>query len=164
MESKPIIQLELAEALTSYRAAYTLFAQFLGIILVSNVSIIGFAFNNKNDVLFLLGAICPLIILIIRVKLRQRMLPLIYTSFHLETKLNNDNIDLLIKTHLEISLTSTANKLYQINRLETQEERMKALKKACSSLRYNLFGRSFLFGTLLYLFLSIFQIVLYFIS
>jgi hypothetical protein len=160
LQTKSLIEKEITEALMSYRTSYTLLTQFITVLLIANVSILGFAFDSHNSALFFLGSICPIIILFIRLKVGQRMLPIIYTAFHLEQKLCKENIDLLSTTYIETAFSSSYKPLQRINYLETHEERMKELKKIINSYHYVLFNRTFLFGTIAYICMSIFQIIL----
>jgi hypothetical protein len=124
IEKESLIEKEIAEALISYRTSYTLLTQFVTIVPIANVSILGFAFSSSKPTLFILGSVCPIIILFIRLKAGQRMLPIIYTAFHLESKLCQANIDLLAATYIQTTYSSSYQFLKTINNLEDHDERM----------------------------------------
>ena len=96
------IEKELGEALNTYRIQHTLVVQLTTAMLIINVSVIGFALERCNPYLIIIGGICQLIVIIIRIKSYQLMIPIIYSAIHLEKIVKQPNIDWLMSTYAAI--------------------------------------------------------------
>jgi len=159
------LEKEIAEAFSTYRTQFTLLTQIVTVIILANISIIGFAISSSKRAtfLFILAAVCPMIILIVRIISGQLMLPIIYSTYHLEKKLKNQNIDWLATTFISTTFSELLHTFELIDEKESREERMEELRRI-SKRHYihSLFDRSNLFVTSICFMASIFQIILFF--
>jgi len=128
-ETRSLIEKEIIEALSTYRTQLTLLTQIVTVIILANVSLIGIAMTSNKFSLFYLEASCPLLILFVRIKSSQLMLPIAYTAYHLEQKLGKNNIDWLATTYISTNFSGSYVLLKAINEKETHQERINELKK-----------------------------------
>lgn len=158
-QSNSIIEKEIIEALSTYRTQYTLMTQIVTVIILANVSIIGFALTSNKYELLYLSAFFPILILFVRAKSEQLMLPVVYVAFQLEQSLRTDK-DLLATTFLATTYSTSFKDFEKINKLTSKNDRMKALQKLISSQYFMLFRQSNLLVTVLCICATIFQLFL----
>jgi len=159
-KARSIIEKEITEALSTYRTQFTLMIQIITVIILANVSLIGFAISSEKKSLFYLAALCPILVLFVRMKSGQLMLPIIYSAYHLEQKLGNRNVNWLATTFIAITFNRSYKLLQEIDKKETHEERIKALQRINKWYHYTLFSQSNLLITILCFATAVFEIFL----
>lgn len=151
-----IIKIELEQALISFRTEYTLLTQIIAVLTAGNITVIGFAFNSEKSIIFIIGALFPLLIYHFILRARHMMLPIIFTALSIENKLEKQNEDWIIMTFLSYTNNlKLLNKLVEISKIENRNERMIKLNEIKN---VNYIG-SKLFISFILLLLAVLQII-----
>ena len=123
-----ILTVQLDKIIDAFKGQYNLMIQIATALLVADVTLVGIGIQFNNPSMVLLSGIFPLGILIIVTQIRKLMVPVLYVAVNLEDQLNN-KLDLIASTYLACLDYSDFTKLKEIHRIESHEERMKALKE-----------------------------------
>jgi hypothetical protein len=129
-----IIETEIKEIFTTYRSQHTLLTQLVTVFIIANVTVVGFVLKNDNVELLFLGAIFPILIIIVRIKTNQLMTPIIYSGISLESKFNVE-MDWVISTYTELTYPKSYLKIKEILKIEEKSIRILELKKMNSGIR-----------------------------
>jgi hypothetical protein len=123
-------QLQMTQAIETFRAQLSLLIQILTVLVISDVTILGFAFSSQISGVILVAAIVPLIMIIIVTKISRYMIPVIYTALTLEVKIGKGKPDYLVSTFLSSVVSAKFTKeLYEISLVRGYDERIERLRK-----------------------------------
>lgn len=122
-----LAQKELVEAISTIRTQYTLFTQALSIIIIGNITVIGWAFSNQKSGTMLLGCIFPILSYLLYRTFYRLCLPVVYTAIRFESMLGTDKFDWLATSYLYKNI-ALLKELRKIAAIENQEERFKKLR------------------------------------
>ena len=123
---------ELVEALSTIRTLGNLITQLVTVLIVGNITILGFAFDKHNPWVFLLGSVCPFLILIIRYVCYKSMIPSGFFVYQIENEANDTNTEYLAHLYLNSSDKGNALKFDEILKTKDFEERHKKLSDISS--------------------------------
>lgn len=123
------INTQFQKAADTFRFHYTLLVQIYTVLAIVNATIIGFAFSQKLAGILFVGAPFPIVFLFILVITNKLVVPSAYTAVTLEKRFSGNETDWLVSTSIATLVSKeAANKLCKIALLESQEERINALK------------------------------------
>lgn len=108
-----LIQLQYQEAVTTIRTQLSLLIQVEIAFVIGNITITGFAFENKSASLFILGSIFPIGILVINHLTKRLMIPIFRTCIEIEEKFLKEKIQNLVTGF--VSTIKKNDKLSDIN-------------------------------------------------
>jgi hypothetical protein len=118
---------QLVETISTFRTQYTLMTQAFSVLLVGNLTILGWAFNNQKAGLILLSSLFPVSLLILKMIFTKQTLPIFYTGILLEKKLGNDS-DLVFESFLGIRQPHKLAFIKKCLEIEDKEKRFSALR------------------------------------
>jgi hypothetical protein len=130
-QNKVIIELaqkELIEAISTYRTQYTLLTQAISVIIVGNITVIGWGFSNQKSGIILLGCIFPILMHYLYRAFHRMNVPVVYTAIQFENILGTNKYDWLATTYLYRRL-DLLDELRKVCLIENQIERFKKLNK-----------------------------------
>jgi len=121
---------QLRESIETFRTQFNLLIQLLTVLVIANVTILGFAISNKIAGIIFIAAVIPLIMILIILGSEKYMLPIIYTAISLEEKNGERNTDYLASTFVAAIISVEFNKeLREISLIENSDDRLNTLKK-----------------------------------
>lgn len=124
------VRLQLEQALETYRTQFSLMIQVATVLVIADVTIVGYAISARIAGILLIGAIFPTIILGIMHSAGKWMLPIIYNAVSLESKYGGANIDWLASTLLStIVSTEYVDRLRSISSIRNADERIAQLRR-----------------------------------
>ncbi len=135
IQDSELVEIEIAEALDTYRTQHTLLVQLVTVLIIINASIIGIAIEKSNFHLVLVGGFCQLAILFTRMKAYQMMIPIMYSAYHLEEKSESKNTDWIILTFMATTFEHIFKDFQRINEITDRSERLSELRKTCLSFK-----------------------------
>lgn len=94
------IKLQLDQAIDTFKTQLSLSVQIITILLIANVTVVGFAISNKIAGIFFLGFIFPCVLLFVLIRMSRMMKPLLYTAIHLEQKYGGGDTDWVVSTFI----------------------------------------------------------------
>ncbi len=134
-ENKPdkyqvdFIRMQFEKAIDTYQKQSALFVQITTVLVVANVTLLGFAFTNKSAGVFLAGALFPPMVLYLMSRFRKIILPYLYVAVSIEQKYGGSETDWMASTYLatNVSLESLQvfKKISNENNYEIKIERLK---------------------------------------
>lgn len=120
---------QLQEVFTTYRTQYTLLIQIMTVLLVADVTVIGYSIHEKMCGVIFIGVVFPIMMMLVRRTIRRSMIPILFTGLTLENKYGSPDNDWLISTYLNFNHGSSfVQLLLEINTLKTKEEKIQQLK------------------------------------
>lgn len=123
-------KLELDISINAFRAQYDLLTKIVTVLLIADVSFIGYAIKEETALFALLALVFPVGIFFTIFILRRAMLATIYVAINIERKYGGDEHDWLATTYISfLASTDFIEKLTNINEIENREDRIKQLKK-----------------------------------
>ena len=124
------VDLQLREALETFRSQFNLAIQILTAFVIADVTVIGFAVSAQIAGVILIGAIVPLIMMIVIAGVERFMRPVLYTVVVLETRYGVGYSDWLASTFLSVVISpDVVEQLKSISRLEEFSDRMEELRR-----------------------------------
>lgn len=134
---KEFAKLELQEAINTFRTGLSVLVQIVTVMVVANVSIIGYALSNKISGVIFLGALIPLLIIIITKMVSRLLVPSVYTAYTVEKSFGEAGHECLMR--IGLSVLSTAEFLKNFDRIEA-EVSLGARAEGLRKLRFSLLG------------------------
>lgn len=121
-----IAQKQLIEAISTFRTQYTLAIQILSLLVLSNITVLGWAITQKTASIFLLGSIIPLIFILFRIQFFSLTFPIMFSAYSFEKKIGNDSFDWLATTFLyrREDLIKEFDKILQIDNSIHRRQRL----------------------------------------
>ncbi len=130
--------MQVKEAIETYRSQFSLLIQILTVLVIADVTIIGYATSNKIAGIGVVGAFMPLAMMLVISGAGRFMLPVIFTAVSIEKKFVKHNDSWLMSTLFSaVASTDFINRLEAIGKIENPAERIKSLL----SLRLNRIDR-----------------------
>ncbi len=93
---------ELIEAFSTVRTIATLYTQLVTILIIGNVTVIGFAISSHDLRYVCLGSAFPFMILVIRYACYMSMVPLGYFIYRFEKEFADSRHEFLVSTYINI--------------------------------------------------------------
>lgn len=114
-ESKELINTLYQEGMITFRTQITLMIQIMTVIVLGDITIIGFAFENQSSMLMLIGTIFPIALIIITNVVKRLMIPIVKTCYDIEQKyLTNKSPKLATSFILETQKSKKDSDFYKI--------------------------------------------------
>ncbi|MCA9742236.1 hypothetical protein KC734_11890 [candidate division KSB1 bacterium] len=153
-------KLELQEAINTFRTGLSVLVQIVTVLVVANVSIIGYALSNKMSGVIFLGTLIPLLIIVITKMVSRLLIPAVFTAYSVEKSFGETGHESLMR--IGLSVLSTAAFLKQLDDIEAKSA-LKERATGLRELRFALLGpqQSFIF-TILSL-ISLMQLIIPFL-
>jgi ascorbate-specific PTS system EIIC-type component UlaA len=129
-EKYEFVKLQIEQALEIYRAQLSMLLQSLTAFIVGDMTLIGFAVNQRNASMILLGTAFPMVAFYIIKKTNEILVSMLFTAVSLEQKYGGDD-DWLASTLLAVANSPEA--LADMKSVATEsnfETRIRRLKKA----------------------------------
>jgi hypothetical protein len=124
------ITAELEHASESYRQLITLTSQIITVLIVANVTLVGYAISQQIAGILLIAPIFPLAIIATVLINARAALPMVYVYVNLERKYGHTYADWLGSTFFSFIMgTGYVEKLLEIGRLPDGQERFARLRK-----------------------------------
>lgn len=121
---------QIEQALETFRAQNSLMLQIIIVLILANIYIIGYAINSRIAGFFIIGALFPIIILVIVYRITKFMLPTIYTAIFLEIKYGGNDSDWLASTFISTLISvDYFQSLKNICTIQDSIKRINALNK-----------------------------------
>lgn len=134
-----LIKSQIEKSIDGLQTQYTMLAQITTILVIGDVTIVGFAIDHKSAGLFFIGIIFPIAIIIVFNTIRRLMIPVAYVVMNLENKVDG-KIDWLVSTYVRfMARKKYLTKLLDIGKIENIEDRVKELKRI-NSLMYGTYA------------------------
>ncbi len=92
------LRLQYQQALETYRAQLTLLVQIITVLVLADVTMVGFAINSATSGMIVVGAVFPVMILIIISYVFRLSAPILYVAVNIEEKFPSISADLLAST------------------------------------------------------------------
>ena len=142
------ITTQLEQSINTFRMGYTVLAQIITILVVANVTIVGYAITNQIAGVMIIGAAFPLLILFIADLSGHLLVPVIFTTFCIEKKYGEEGIEGLMTSGLSVNNgDAILNELSHIYSLQQKQDRVTALRKVKFSMLGNM--KKFVYAALL---------------
>lgn len=136
LADKPeFVKTQLEQAFETFRSQFSLLVQIITILVLGDVTIIGYAISAQIAGIVLLGTIFPFMILYILYRMNKLAIPVIYTAVGIENKYGGDDTDWLASTYAATIITAEfVSKLKAISSIQNAAERTKQLRELKSPL------------------------------
>jgi len=124
------IRLQIEQSMETYRAQFSLLVQVLTVMIVGDITVIGYGVNARSAGVMLVGALFPILGIYITYRVNKLMMPVIYTAVTLEQKLGKEEADWLASTFVAtVSSLELVNTMKQIGQEHDPSERLKKLRR-----------------------------------
>ena len=155
-----ITKTEYEQAILIIRDIFTHQANISTVLLVANVTVIGYAISEQISGIILVGAIFPLMIIVSSWTSSRKLVSPIYTAYSIEKKYGGNYLGRLLTTSISIDLSPhIIIELEKVDSTGETEEKEKLLKKMWPPM----YGRRFTLIDLFLLLTAIAEIVVPFI-
>ena len=125
-----LVQLQLEQAYETFRTQITLMVSVLTILIIANVTVIGYGISQEKAGIILIGTIFPMAVAYAIYRVNKMMIPVLYTAVRLEALFGEDEDDWLATTFLgSTASTAVMKALQEIKPGSTQETRLSELKQ-----------------------------------
>jgi hypothetical protein len=121
---------QLQQTNESYRMVITLVTQIMTVLVLGNITLVGYAISQHIAGILLIGPIFPIGIIATALITGRVVLPIIYTYVNLERKYANNTADWLGRTFFSFLVNPKfVERLFEIGSLPDWSERMNLLRK-----------------------------------
>lgn len=128
------VNLELAQALETYRAMFSLAVQLMSVFIIADVTVVGYAISVQIAGILFAGTILPLAIYYVVYGATRRMNPVIYSAIIMEQTHGGAQVDWLATTFFASIVSPGVIKHFQlISKLESFDERIEKLREVKGS-------------------------------
>jgi hypothetical protein len=121
-------EVQLSSAIQQYQFWAGQLIQSLGFLIAADAVLLGYGISSRTSGAILLAALMPLAMLLVRIELGRQGLIAAYVAIQLECRLDS-NADFLISMQVATRYPRAYRSLLEILRIESQDERVKALRK-----------------------------------
>ncbi len=123
------VKTQLEQAFETFRVQFSLLVQVITILVLGDVTIIGYAISAQIAGIILIGIIFPLMTLYILYRMSRLAIPVIYTAISIENKYGGDDTDWLASTYASTMMTvEFVTKLKAISSIQDAAERTQQLR------------------------------------
>lgn len=123
-------RLEFEQAIETFRTQFNLVIQILTVFVVSDVTIIGYAISSQIAGIFMVGALIPLMMIIVIIGVSKFMIPVLYTALIIESQYGKRNTDWLVSTYISVVVSiKFIRRVQEISYIDNYDERIALLKK-----------------------------------
>ena len=130
---------QIEQSVGMYRALATLLVNILTILIIANITLVGYALSSKASGFLFIGSLFPIVMLYLIHKFNILMFPFLYTTIQFEQQFNINSLDWALSTFLSLTVSvETLDQIKKVSLIHLQSERIKELKK----LNIPVFGRS----------------------
>lgn len=131
------LKLQLEESISTYRTGLTVLVQITTVLIVANVTVLGYALSQRSAGILLIGACFPLLIVFLLKMVGKLFIPAIFTAYCAEEQLGEQARVSLITTGLFVICSDDfMNRLAHIAATENPGSRVQALR----SLEFSILG------------------------
>jgi len=135
------IEKELELAIETIRIQFSIAINVLTVMVLANITLIGYSFNSQSAGILLLGSILPFIMYKVILSAKKYMVPVAFTAIYLEKEYGEKKDSYIALTFINFILgQKVLNELNEIAALKTHEERMQLLKKINRKYHWTPFG------------------------
>lgn len=127
-EKLGFVKSQLEQAFETFRVQFSLLTQVASVLVLADVTVIGYAISTKNAGILLIGALFPIIIRRVAQFASKLMLPVIYSAVSLETKYGGAGEDWLASTFLGVLSIEYIEELKSISTIQDTHQRMAKLR------------------------------------
>jgi hypothetical protein len=125
------VKSQIQQSLESYRSNLSVLVQMLTVLIVGNVTVVGFALNRQSSGIFLVGVVFPIIAFYLIHKINAMLIPALFTAVTLEQKYGGKTDNWLASTILSAGLSPEAmEEMMEIANITDYNSRMRKLRKA----------------------------------
>ncbi|MBN8654968.1 MAG: hypothetical protein J0M11_04460 [Anaerolineae bacterium] len=130
-KSQEILNLQLTQAMETYRSQLSLLVTIITVLVVANATVVGYALTTQIASIFFIGSLFPIGILVVARIIFGLSLPVIYTAVNIEKNyVNLIDMDWLASTFISVTVAPEYyDKLIQISLMKNRAERIKELRK-----------------------------------
>lgn len=123
------LKLQLQESISTYRTGLTVLVQITTVLIVANVTVLGYALSQKSAGILLIGACFPLLIVFLLKMVGKLFIPAIFTAYCAEKELGDQARVSLITTGLFVICSDDfMNHIDRIAATENLDDRVQALR------------------------------------
>ena len=123
------IRSQFEQAMMTFRTKFTLLVQITCILVIADVTLVGYAISSEIAGILLIGIIFPIMIFFILYRFSRFALPIVYTAVSLENEYGGLDIDWLASTFLSYNVSvKYVNTLKNIRSVQDPVERIKCLR------------------------------------
>jgi len=124
------IRSEIEQAIETYRSQFAQYVQVLTVLLLADITLIGYALSTQSSGVLLIGVVIPITILYHLYNFSKFMLPALYTAISLEQKYGGRGEDWLATTLFSTAIsTEIFRKLEKISTEHSHYQRMSDLRR-----------------------------------
>ncbi|MBK6784886.1 MAG: hypothetical protein IPG79_14830 [Saprospiraceae bacterium] len=131
-----IIEKQLSEGVNTIRTQMTLLTQIVTIILLCNISVIGYALNSSKYHLIAFGSVFPILILFVRHISYRLMLPFFYCTYKIENESESEDNNFIVLTYVRVAEITLSKEFDRIINLKDKFDRIAEIKKL-KSIKYS---------------------------
>lgn len=125
-----LIEKELEQAIETIRTQLSLTVNAFTVLVLADITLIGYAINTKSAGIIFVGSIIPIIILIVGYTVKKLMVPIAFTAIYLESRYGDKDGTYLASTFIYFILNQkTISRLKKIADEEDKNKRLQLLKK-----------------------------------
>ncbi|MBX2828242.1 MAG: hypothetical protein KTR22_08770 [Flavobacteriaceae bacterium] len=114
-DKKEILLLQYQEGVITFRNQVSLVVQIMTVMIIGNITIAGFAFDNKSSILLILGSFFPITILVLVYFAKKLMRPFIENSIKIERLFTEKEDPRMIKEFIE--KTQSKNSIRNLDKI-----------------------------------------------
>lgn len=130
-------KLELQEAINTFRTGLSVLVQIVTVLVVANVSILGYAISYKMTGIIFLGALIPLLIIVITRMVSNLLVPAVYTAYAIEKHAGQSQHDNLMQ--IGITVLSSPDFIQKLDEI-SQQDGLAARAESLRDLNFSLLG------------------------
>ncbi|MBI3914341.1 MAG: hypothetical protein HY327_09185 [Chloroflexi bacterium] len=120
---------QIEQSLETFRASISLLTQIITLLVLADVTVVGYAMSTQVSGILFIGALFPLMIYYMFFIVNRLIFPMVYTAVSLEHKYGGDKSDWLATTFLgHIASQEYVTKLRTISALQDVKERNRQLR------------------------------------
>ncbi|MCC6602131.1 MAG: hypothetical protein IT327_02915 [Anaerolineae bacterium] len=127
--TRQFVEVELKEALATFRSQFTLLVQVLAALLAANVAYLGYALQLEKAAIIAIGAVFPLAVLVVFFRAKKLMSPILFSAVNLEELIFDPGIGLVSNFLVHIHGQSYVDQLLSLSNEKDIEKRRRILKK-----------------------------------
>ena len=101
---------EFEQALGFFRSAHTLFAQVATVLVIANVTLIGYSLDKKTSSILFIGAIMPLCVIVVLEVIGRLQVSTLFTIISIERKYGDPEVSWLMTTGMLVNLSKKLSK------------------------------------------------------
>ena len=124
------VKLQFEQSMEMYHKQFSLFVQIGIVLVVGNITIIGYAFSTRSAGVLLVGVLFPILVFWLMQRFERMMLPVLFTAVSLEYRYGRSNADWLASTFLSAAVSPEAlNAIQSISTEQDYTKRIERLRK-----------------------------------